>query len=133
MIITGGIRVSKCDLGSLRETPCVRKAQKLIELVRLNCWPFAMRDWATEPSGSFTIVTRCTFSPTFVTLSWILQLILELSLRWYPAHRSKWDSVGLQSGCLTSASQADVPEIVDGLVKDQPVKRLVITADQPPL
>jgi (2Fe-2S) ferredoxin len=25
---------------------------------------------------------------------------------------------------------ADVPEIVDGLVKDQPVKRLVITADQ---
>jgi (2Fe-2S) ferredoxin len=24
----------------------------------------------------------------------------------------------------------DVPEIVDGLVKDQPVKRLVITADQ---
>ena len=28
---------------------------------------------------------------------------------------------------------ADVPEIVDGLVKDQPVKRLVITADQPPL
>jgi (2Fe-2S) ferredoxin len=26
---------------------------------------------------------------------------------------------------------ADVPEIVDGLVKDQPVKRLVITADQP--
>jgi (2Fe-2S) ferredoxin len=28
---------------------------------------------------------------------------------------------------------ADIPEIVDGLVKDQPVKRLVITADQPPL
>jgi (2Fe-2S) ferredoxin len=25
---------------------------------------------------------------------------------------------------------ADVPEIVDGLVKDQPVKRLVITADE---
>ena len=25
---------------------------------------------------------------------------------------------------------ADVPEIVDGLVKGQPVKRLVITADQ---
>jgi len=25
---------------------------------------------------------------------------------------------------------ADVPEIVDGLVKDQPVKRLVITGDQ---
>jgi (2Fe-2S) ferredoxin len=25
---------------------------------------------------------------------------------------------------------ADVPEIVDGLLKDQPVKRLVITADQ---
>jgi (2Fe-2S) ferredoxin len=25
---------------------------------------------------------------------------------------------------------ADIPEIVDGLVKDQPVKRLVITADQ---
>ena len=25
---------------------------------------------------------------------------------------------------------ADVPAIVDGLVKDQPVKRLVITADQ---
>ncbi|MFZ0917746.1 MAG: (2Fe-2S) ferredoxin domain-containing protein [Candidatus Udaeobacter sp.] len=25
---------------------------------------------------------------------------------------------------------ADVPEIVDGLVKDQPVKRLVLTADQ---
>ena len=28
---------------------------------------------------------------------------------------------------------ADVPEIVDGLVKDQPVKRLVITADHHPL
>ena len=25
---------------------------------------------------------------------------------------------------------ADVPEIVDGLVRDQPVKRLVITGDQ---
>jgi (2Fe-2S) ferredoxin len=25
---------------------------------------------------------------------------------------------------------ADIPEIVDGLVKGQPVKRLVITADQ---
>jgi (2Fe-2S) ferredoxin len=25
---------------------------------------------------------------------------------------------------------ADVPEIVDGLVKGQPVKRLVVTADQ---
>ena len=25
---------------------------------------------------------------------------------------------------------ADVPEIVDGLVKDQPIKRLVITAEQ---
>jgi (2Fe-2S) ferredoxin len=27
---------------------------------------------------------------------------------------------------------ADVPEIVDGLVKGQPVKRLVVTAEQHP-
>ena len=31
---------------------------------------------------------------------------------------------------LVEPDHADVPEIVDGLVKGQPVKRLVVTADQ---
>jgi hypothetical protein len=32
--------------------------------------------------------------------------------------------------CATSVTVADVPEIVDGLVKGEPVSRLVVTADQ---